>query len=282
MTLTGSETDENGFGLSDPVFYTVEGHEQVEMPAAVPGTYLYEISFAGQTLSGEVQFVDPQELLEDYEIGNAITVQAGSTAYYRLETDSEEGYYYHALQGADGLSVSLRLRKLLKISYTIYIVLEALIMVLELNEPKLDFYRPYSLWLAIIHAVVSGLVCFAFLQLDPDNTKYEISLVVCIGLIFFGMLGAIFGIRVYFSVVINAVSFSLLFGIIRFFLSREEIEIDCYGDRASVAEFSSTIFIDPEELKKSRQKIAAEEKAKAEKQQEETAAEKPSDVPADK
>ena len=110
MTLTGSETDENGFGLSDPVFYTVEGHEQVEMPAAVPGTYLYEISFAGQTLSGEVQFVDPQELLEDYEIGNAITVQAGSTAYYRLETDSEEGYYYHALQGADGLSVSLRLR----------------------------------------------------------------------------------------------------------------------------------------------------------------------------
>ena len=179
------------------------------------------------------------------------------------------------------LSVSLRLRKLLKISYTVYIVLEALIMVLELNEPKLDFYRPYSLWLAIIHAVVSGLVCFAFLQLDPDNTKYEISLVVCIGLIFFGMLGAIFGIRVYFSVIINAVSFSMLFGIIRFFLAREEIEIDCYGDRASVAEFSSTMFIDPEELKKSQKKIADAEKEKAEKKKEETSSEKPSDGPAD-
>ncbi|SEL11057.1 hypothetical protein SAMN02910353_01917 [Ruminococcus sp. YRD2003] len=143
------------------------------------------------------------------------------------------------------LSVSLRLRRLLKVSYTAYIILEALIMVLELNSGRIEFYQPYSMWLAIVHAVVSGAVCFSFLQLDPDNTKYEVSVVICIGMIFFGMMGAIFGIRVYFSVLVNAVSFTLLFGAIRFFRSREEIEIDCYGDKARVAEYKSTMFSDP-------------------------------------
>ena len=118
-------------------------------------------------------------------------------------------------------------------------------MVLELNSARLEFYRPYSLALSIVHAAVSGAACFAFLQLDPDNTKYEIAIVVCIGMIFFGMLGTIFGIRVYFSVLINAISFSILFGMIRFLLSREDIEIDCYGDRARVAVYKSTMFTEP-------------------------------------
>lgn len=153
------------------------------------------------------------------------------------------------------LGVSLRLRRLLKVSFTAYIILEALIMVLELNSAWLDFYAPYSMWLAIIHAIVSAAACFAFLQLDPDNTKYEAVIVVSIGMILFGMLGAIFGIRVYFSVLINAVSFTLLFGAIRYLLSREEIEIDCYGDRARVAEYKSTMFAEP---KGSEKKEAAE------------------------
>lgn len=148
------------------------------------------------------------------------------------------------------LSVSIRLRRLLKVSYTAYIILEALIMVLELNGSRLDFYEPYSLALSIVHAAVSGAACLAFLQLDPDNTRYEIAIVACIAMIFVGMLGTIFGIRVYFSVLINAVSFSLMFGIIRFFRSREEIEIDCYGDRAWVAEYSSTMFTEPKADKK--------------------------------
>lgn len=142
------------------------------------------------------------------------------------------------------LCVSLRLRRLLKISYTIYIVLEALIMVLELNSVRFDsFYRPYSTALAIVHAVVSGAACFSFLQLDPDNPKFEGAVVASIALIFCGMLGAILGIRVYFSVIINALGFSLFFGMVNFLRSREEIEIDCYGDKARVAEYnSSTIF----------------------------------------
>ena len=159
------------------------------------------------------------------------------------------------------LSVSLRLRRLLKVSYTAYIILEALIMVLELNSGRIEFYQPYSMWLAIVHAVVSGAVCFSFLQLDPDNTKYEVSVVICIGMIFFGMMGAIFGIRVYFSVLVNAVSFTLLFGAIRFFRSREEIEIDCYGDKARVAEYKSTMFSDPLIGTSSEKKEAPAEKA---------------------
>lgn len=154
------------------------------------------------------------------------------------------------------LSISLRLRRLLKFSYTAYIILEALMMVLELNSARLDFYRPYSLVLSIVHAIISGAACFAFLQLDPDKNKYEITVVVCIGIIFFGMLGTIFGIRVYFSILLNAVSFSLLFGMIRFLLSREEIEIDCYGDRARVAVYKSTMFNDPVITGKSDKKEA--------------------------
>lgn len=147
------------------------------------------------------------------------------------------------------LSQSLRLRRLLKISYSAYIVLEALMMVLELNSGRLDFYAPYSLGLSIIHAIVSGAACLAFLQLDPENTKYEVCIVVCIAMIFFGMLGTLFGVRVYFSILTNAVSFTLLFAAIRYLLSREEIEIDCYGDRARVAEYKSSMFAEAPEKK---------------------------------
>ena len=159
------------------------------------------------------------------------------------------------------LSVSLRLRRLLKVSYTAYIVLEALMMVLELNGNNVDFYRPYSLALSIVHAIISAAACFAFLQLDPENTKYEITVVVCIGMILFGMLGTIFGVRVYFSILLNAVSFTLLFGMIRYLLSREEIEIDCYGDRANVAVYSSTMFSEVKPTAAKEEALPADEKA---------------------
>lgn len=143
------------------------------------------------------------------------------------------------------LIVSIRLRRLLKISFSVYIAVEALMMLLELNAYKFEFYQPYSLPLAIIHAVVSALVCFTFLQLDPENTKYEVAIIVCIALILAGMLGNILEIRIYFSIMTNALGFSVMFGGIHFLRKRDEIEIDCYGDRARVAEFnSSTLFSD--------------------------------------
>ncbi|MBO7395722.1 MAG: hypothetical protein J6U16_06345 [Ruminococcus sp.] len=210
-------------------------------------------------------------------IGNALFVAFGIICYIYYLTFHVDSMFSRILEvtaycteflgfglliySAALLAVSLRLRRLLKISYAAYIVLEALIMVLELNSGRIEFYAPYSMWLAIVHAAISGAACLAFLQLDPDNTKYEISVVICIGMIFFGMLGAIFGIRVYFSVITNAVSFTLLFGMIRFLLSREEMEIDCYGDRAHVAVYKSTMFNDPLIGTSSEKKEAPAEKA---------------------
>ncbi|MCM1132144.1 MAG: hypothetical protein NC340_01600 [Ruminococcus flavefaciens] len=150
---------------------------------------------------------------------------------------------------ADYLLISsLRFRRMLKVSFSAYIILEAVMMFLELNAYNFSFYEPYSLPLAIVHAVVSAMACFAFLQLDAENTKYEVAVIVCITLILAGMLGNILGIRVYFSIIASALGFSVLFGAIHYLRGREEIEIDCYGDRATVAEFnSSTLFADPEE-----------------------------------
>ncbi len=145
------------------------------------------------------------------------------------------------------LIASLRLRRMLKVSFSAYIVLEAMMMFLELNAYNFSFYQPYSLALAIIHAIVSAMACFAFLQLDPANTKYEIAIIICIALILAGMLGNILGVRIYFSIMASALGFVILFGAIHYLRCREEIEIDCYGDRAKPAVFnSSTLFNDPE------------------------------------
>ncbi|HOR22489.1 MAG TPA: hypothetical protein PLY43_07170, partial [Ruminococcus sp.] len=67
------------------------------------------------------------------------------------------------------ISVAVRMRKLMKIAYTAYIVVEVVLMIIELNSFTFrSFYDPYSVVLAIIHAVFSGLVCLSFLQLDPS------------------------------------------------------------------------------------------------------------------
>ncbi|MBO5571731.1 MAG: hypothetical protein J5926_03310 [Ruminococcus sp.] len=139
---------------------------------------------------------------------------------------------------------SARMRRQMKIAYPIYIVFEAIMMVLELNSFHFSFYAPYSLGLAIFHSVASAAACFAFIQFDPENHKYEALIIICIGLIFGGMLGNIMGIRIYFSILVNAFSFSLLFAGIRFLTKREEIDIDVYGDRATVSEYSSDFFKD--------------------------------------
>lgn len=148
------------------------------------------------------------------------------------------------------LIASLRLRRMLKVCFSAYIVLEAVMMFLELNAYNFTFYEPYSLPLAIVHAVVSAMACFAFLQLDPDNTKYEVAIITCITLILAGMLGNILGIRVYFSIIASALGFSVLFGTIHYLRNREEIEIDCNGDRARVAEFNGSTLFNESETKK--------------------------------
>lgn len=137
---------------------------------------------------------------------------------------------------------TVRMRMSLKISFPVYIITEIVLMFLELNSYKMEFYKPYSLVLAIGHAVFSALVCFTFLSLDPGKVCLEILIVVSFAFILAGMLGNILGIRIYFSILTNAVAFSIMFATIKWMLAREMIEIDCYGDKARVAEYKSTFF----------------------------------------
>ena len=42
----------------------------------------------------------------------------------------------------------------------------------------------------------------------------------------------------------NAFAYIFFFASLRYYYNREEIEIDCYGDRAKVQEYKSTFFKD--------------------------------------
>lgn len=137
------------------------------------------------------------------------------------------------------IAVTTRMRAWLKIGYSFYIVMEAVMMFLELNSYRISFYKPYSFALAIIHSIISAAICFAFLSLDPYKNKFEAVIIVCIGIILGGMFGNLLGIRIYFSILVNAFAFMILFCAIKYLLKREEIEIDCHGDRARVAEYKS-------------------------------------------
>lgn len=149
------------------------------------------------------------------------------------------------------LWITMRMRKTLKIMYTLYIVLEAVLMYFELNvDYHYGHYRPFSLVLAIAHAVVSALVCFSFLQLDPDRTALEVVIIICSGIILGGMMGNFLGIRIYFSIITNAVSFAIMFYMVKRLLDRQEIEIDCHGDRARVAEYNGNEVFFSEDKKK--------------------------------
>ena len=72
--------------------------------------------------------------------------------------------------------------------------------------------------------------------------NFEVVIIVCIGLIMGGMFGNLMGIRIYFSILVNAIAYSLMFGAIIYMLKKEIIEIDCYGDSARVAEYKSVFF----------------------------------------
>ncbi len=191
-------------------------------------------------------------------VGNALFIVFSAVCYlYYLIFDPESSFvkfleitaYVCEFSGFFALIISdilisrtARMRNWLKICFSVYIVTEAVMMTFELNSYRLDFYEPYSLILAIIHSVFSAGVCFAFLTLDPDKKSYEIIVIICIGIMLGGMFGNIMKIRIYFSIFTNAIAFTLLFASIKYLLKREIIEIDCYGDKARVAEYKSTFF----------------------------------------
>lgn len=135
-----------------------------------------------------------------------------------------------------------RMRVLMKTALSVYTVTEAVMMILELNSYRISWYFPDSFLLAIVHSIFSAAVCFSLLSFDPYKNKFEAVTIICIGVILGGMFGNMLGIRIYFSIIVNAVAFSVMFGFIKWYVKTEEIEIDCYGDRARVAEYKSDFF----------------------------------------
>ncbi len=191
-------------------------------------------------------------------IGNALFIAFGLVCLFYYKTYNSESTFskileilaylceisgFLTLAYSDYLiSTSIRDRFWLKLGFSVYIVLEAVMMIFELNSYHLDFYKPYSLGLAIFHALISAAVCFSFLLFDMHNSKYEAVIIICTGIIFGGMLGNIIGVRIYFSIIVNAISFTFLFFKTQKMLENEDIEIDCHGDPAHVATYSSNDF----------------------------------------
>ncbi len=174
-----------------------------------------------------------------YDPESVITEIIGAIAYI-----TEFSGFFIMMFSAYLIWYSVRDRNLMKLSYFAYILFEAVMMFLEINSYKFKSYEPYSFSLAIFHAIVSAAVCFAFLQFDKENKKFEHLIIICVAVILIGMFGKIVGIRIYFSILINAIAFTVLFGGIRYLMQRGEIEIDCHGDNANPVEYKSDFFKD--------------------------------------
>lgn len=136
----------------------------------------------------------------------------------------------------------LRHRLLMKFAFSFYIIMELVLMVMELNSYRIEFYKPYSVALAIAHSIISAAVCFSFLTLDPTRLKFEAIIIASCAIILLGMVGGIIHIRIYFSIIINAFAYIFLFASIIYLLKHEALDIDCKGDRAKVTEYKSTFF----------------------------------------
>ena len=192
-------------------------------------------------------------------LGNILFIAFGFICYIFYKTYTPNGLFtrilaliayateitgFSLLMFGDWLIVSaIRFRRAFKAAWTFYVIFEAVMMIMELNSSKIDFYKPFSLALAVIHSLISGLVCMTFIQLDTSNKKLERLVIVCIFIIAAGMLGNLLGIRVYFSIISNAIAFIIMFKSIIKMKEHGDIEIDCHGDKARVAEYKSE-FID--------------------------------------
>ena len=141
---------------------------------------------------------------------------------------------------------SVRSRKAPKIAFSLYLAMEAFFIFCELNGLLVqNFYKPYSLALYIVHVLASVAVCFTFVYFDPYKKPLELLVIGCIVVILAGLFGNYMDVRIYFSIVANALAFLLMFAGMKIMIKREMIEIECYGDRTrQVKKYKSEFFDD--------------------------------------
>ena len=138
----------------------------------------------------------------------------------------------------------VRARKVMKYSLFIYIGIEIFLMLLEFQLLPIKAYNGLSVPVIIAHVIFSAFVSFTLLMLDSQNKHLQwiVGITTCI--ILAGMLFAIAGYRVYASILVNAFAYIFFFTAMEHQLHLEEMDIDCYGDRAKVQSFESTLFAD--------------------------------------
>ncbi len=138
---------------------------------------------------------------------------------------------------------AVKMRKLPKVTFSLYLAMEAFFMFCELNGYLVrSFYAPYSLGLYIIHVLASAAVCFTFVYFDPYKSKFEFLVIGSIIIILAGLFGNYMGIRIYFSIIANALAYIVLFTGMKIMLKREIIEIECHGERTNEVKYKSGFF----------------------------------------
>ncbi|MBP0967491.1 MAG: hypothetical protein J5722_07650 [Oscillospiraceae bacterium] len=138
----------------------------------------------------------------------------------------------------------VRARGVMKVLLIVYITVEVALMLLEFG--LVPFLSPIgkSMLLIILHVIFSAGVSLSLLMLDPQNKRLQTIVIITTGIILAGMLTAAADYRVYASILVNALAYIVFFSAMVRQLALEEMDIDCYGDKAEVSEIPSTMFAD--------------------------------------
>ena len=138
----------------------------------------------------------------------------------------------------------VRARGVMKVLLIVYITVEVALMLLEFG--LVPFLSPIGKSMAFIiaHVIFSAGVSLSLLMLDPQNKRLQTIVIITTGIILAGMLTAAADYRVYASILVNALAYIVFFSAMVRQLALEEMDIDCYGDKAEVSEISSTMFAD--------------------------------------
>ncbi|MBR6618325.1 MAG: hypothetical protein IKL00_10710, partial [Oscillospiraceae bacterium] len=108
-----------------------------------------------------------------------IEVVALEIAAYTIET----GGFVLMLLSLINFWKIVRHRYIMKAAMLIYLITEVVIMIMDFNAERLEFYQSNSMALNIGHSIFSAAICFTYLSLEPKNTALEVSIVVTITII---------------------------------------------------------------------------------------------------
>ncbi len=161
-------------------------------------------------------------------------------AAYTIET----GGFVFMLFSLINFCKIVRHRYLMKTAMLIYLITEVVIMIMDFNADRLDFYESGSMALNIGHSIFSAAICFTYLSLEPKNPHLERAIIITETIILAGMFGVIFHLHVYISLFANSIAYVVFFSIVRFLHAQERIMVDCHGDRAREVKYRSDFFED--------------------------------------